>query len=476
MPLFDFYGENIFVVRAIYQCYNFSAGVGRMSIKSIEQAIYSNEEFLKELYIFKKDNWKKAKVSERIGIFKKIHEAVCNAAQQVPEKFVCVDFSDLDVKQDVIIGEKGVVFNKKMFTQTFSPYHIFYTYVFELGLENNIAKANAEGAKNDKNNRKFFLNNSCSIFDNWDNYYEREHSEFLYQPLTNESYKTAIKILYKFICYMHATYGMDDYIGSELANIMLDSFKKEKVDLRVAKNYKKMEEQYKTLDEEIKKQDELFDFLDDHPNFEGLEDNDFYFLLNTALVEGYDVGFRLELYREFIRRIFKNDEEAEKFNEYYTLAVTEENQNAVVFGETAYITEVTNELNLIVGRLLYYKVTNGLLDEIEDEDFKLEAMECLQYMDEVRGEDGLVTCKYLSNALAYMECKNYLNNYYYDLIKNSIKNNKIFNYGYPLISRSNFSKYEAYLKFTFDKDYMEVRKEQFASLKKEYEEKKGVKR
>jgi len=445
-----------------------------MNLKEIEKAIYNNEEMMFYMEILKKDNWNKAKPSKRFEFFKKLHEVVASSCEDVPSKFGATDFTELDLKQDVVVGEKGVVINKKCFSRQHNPYKIIYCYIFELFLIDNIRKAEEEDAADNKEKRKLFINNACSIFDNWDNYYDRKSKEFLYQPLTSESNKISLEFVYNLLKYMHKNYGMDDYIGKELADMMVDGFRKEKVQERVEKNYKKMEEKYKLYDEEIEKQDSLFKFLDDHPNFEGLEDNDFFFLLNTKLVEAYSIEFRAALYKEFVRRILKNEEKVNEFNASFTLGIIDDEDLAVVFGEDVIPTNIYNELNLIFIKLLYYKISNGILDEIKDDDFKLEAMECLEYMEELKDEDGEITCRYLGNAFAYVECKNYLLNYWYDLIEQSIKNNKIFNYGKPLLPSANFSKFDAYLKFAFDKDYEEVRKEQFSSLKEEYFEKKGA--
>ena len=101
-------------------------------------------------------------------------------------------------------------------------------------------------------------------------------------------------------------------------------------------------------------------------------------------------------------------------------------------------------------------------------------MECLEYMREVRNDEGYITCSYLGTAFAFIECKNYLFNYYFDVINDAIKNNSVFNSGAPTLNAVAFSKYETFLKFAHDKTYEEVRKEQFASLKEEVMKKRGA--
>lgn len=446
-----------------------------MNFNKINKAIYNDPELLMCMEILKEENWKKAKVSKRIEFFKKFHEVVSASDSSVPAKFLVVDFKDADIKQNIVVGEKGVAIDKRLFSRTISPYRIIASYMFEIGVVDNVVKGDSKSAEHSKNNRKYFVNNAQSIFNNWDNYFERESEEFMYQPISDDSYRASIAFVYKLLVHMHKTFGMDSYIGSELMDIMLEEFKKEESTKRVAKNYKIMEEQQKLYSEEIEKQDKLFEFLDDHPSFDDLEDEEFFFLLNTALIEGFSMEFRLFIYKEFARRAFKDEKLAEEFNENFTLAVTEDGQNVVIFGEEAFLADVHSEFGLVISNLFYSKVKNGCMFEIEDEDFKVEAMECLAYMEENQDDKGYVVCKYLTNALAYIECKNILLDYYYNLVNKSIKENKIINYGEPLFRRGDFSKYESYLEFTFNKKYEEVRKEQFASLKEKYNKMKGAK-
>jgi len=445
-----------------------------MKLREIERAMFTDKEFVKELEIIKRSNWKNTKMKERYGFFEKFHELVASIEKDVPSKLIPVDLSSEDLHQEIIFGTNGVVVDKRLFTQIRNPYVMLLKYIFELQLEQSrLATADSRKCKSEKG-RKNLVNYSESIFGDWDNFYARENGEFMYQPLTNESYKVAKKFAYDLLRFMNETYGMDNYIGEELSSIMLNDFAQENSDKRTEENYKKMEENYKLYDKENEMQKKLFDYLDDHFMLEGMDDTHFFSLFNTKLIENFEPEFRVYLYREFARKLLKDYDKVEELAESINLG-SYEGTDLIIIGETAVPVDVYGELGIVLDKIISIKTENLYLDEIDNDDLKLEAMECLEYMREVRDDEGYIQCNYLANAFAFMEVKNTLIIHYYNVINQAIKNNNVFNTGKPVLTVKPFSKYEAFLKFTHGLTYEEVRKEQFASLKDEVMKKRGAK-
>lgn len=448
-----------------------------MDVKKIKKSLFSDEMFLTILPILKYDNWRKASYTKKLEFFKVMNKAVSRVSDELKDKVASFDFSEMNdevFEQNIVVAEKGILIDKSILTKKINPYSIIASYFFELFYVDKIEKG--EYSKSSKY-EKYKVNAAASIFKQWDNLYSRHNPEFNHQPITIDSNKESLSIVYDLLKYMHDNYGMDNYIGGELAGIMLDQFADTKNDKKTEDNYLKMKENYALLEKEEDNWKKVTDFLDDHQEFKDFSDEEFYSLFNDYLICGFDDEFRIEMYAEFVRRNIINDEE--KIKEFINNMKIGECEIGSVFmyGDKAVATPLENEFNIFMDKFLSFKIANLLVHEIDDEDFILHANECLEYMNETKDkEDGTITCRYLGEAFSYIELKNKLINYYYDKINNYIKNSKIFSIGYPALRNPKFSKYEAYLKFAFNKSYEEVRKEQFATLKDEYLEKKGAKK
>ena len=119
------------------------------------------------------------------------------------------------------------------------------------------------------------------------------------------------------------------------------------------------------------------------------------------------------------------------------------------------------------------KLREGLVTDIDDKKFLDEAKLCYEYMEELQSEERNVEVEYLANALVYYDYRSMVIDSYYKKIEKAIKNSKFYNKGLPAIDKADFSKYEAFLDFAYNKTYDEVKKEQFASLENRYNKKIG---
>ena len=447
-----------------------------MELKLVEEAIYNDEELLEILPMLKKANWDKALPLKRQEFFQKLHEVIASTDESLPPILGSAELIEA-MDKSIYVGPNAILLDKSYFNKKLNPYKILQAYFFELILDSYIEATESSDEKDKSVDQRFRVNYLASPFGDWCNYYDRDSDKFFFQPLTNEAFKLANKITYNLIKYMHEKYGMDDYIGSAVSDIMLSEFGQKRKDSEVEQNYQEMLKNYKKYLIETKTVQNIMDVLQEYEDFSLLSDDDFYFVFNDKLIGQFDVSARLVLYSEFINRALKGYKNMEELYNCIYITKAEDGREVLVIDGKAYYVSVENELNLILKKVFSVKIGNLLLDELEDEDFKLEACECYEYLSELKDENNMVDSKYLGNAYAYIECLSYLSEYYRNIIARSIKNNKLFNEGEPIVNRGNFSKYDAYLSFTFDKEYEEVRRLQFATLKEQYEaKKKGAKR
>lgn len=474
MPFFPLLSKNIFVVSNKFGCYNFIARLIDVRIQDLEKALYDNEEFMEKLSMLQQKNWDKAKPEERLAFFGIIQKQF---SALNPKFSQTVAVADLDgFGQRVLFGTKNAVFEEELFKNKINPYSILFSYIFEIVLDNYLLDLQNNDFSNEDVDAKFVINFSDSNFtDSWSNYYDRKSEKFYYQPITYKAYDRSKEFLYRLLQYMNNNYGMDDYIGSEISSFMLESFAASKKKKKVEENYKIMEENYKLLDEEADSIESLFDYVDSIDDFSKLTDDEFYFLFNIKLMDKFDAESRLLLYKEFISRALKDFGDLETLLNDLDLCDTDEGSLLCVNDEQI-PTRVESELGLVMELILSIKFKENILFEIESEEAKKEIVECYKCCLEIMDESGAVNLPYLANALPHIEAKNYIVNYYYNKIQNSINNNDIFKGGYPLLINGDFSKYDAYLEYMFNKNYEEVRKLQFEQIKKDYEIKKGGRR
>ena len=119
------------------------------------------------------------------------------------------------------------------------------------------------------------------------------------------------------------------------------------------------------------------------------------------------------------------------------------------------------------------KLYHNLCTEIPDKKFLDDAKLCYEYINELKDDDGCVTCNYLSNAYSYYEYRNKMIDIYYKKFAQAISKNKYYNEGNPYLYRADFSRYEAYLNFAFNMDFETVKKLQFDELETAYSKKIG---
>ena len=445
-----------------------------MRIQDLEKALYNNEEFMRKLSILQQKNWDSAKPEERLAFFGIIQKQFAALNPKYSETVAICDLEGFG--QKVLLGPQNAVFEEDLFKNKINPYSIMFSYIFEIVLDNYLMDLENNDFSNKDIDERFIINYSDSNFsDSWNNYYDRLNEKFYYQPITDKAYDRTKDFLYRLLQYMNNNYGMDDYIGEEVSAFMLESFAASKKKKKVEDNYKIMEKNYKSLDDEADALEKLFEFIDNVEDFSELSDDDFYFFFNVKLIDKFLPELRLALYKEFVSRALKDFEDLEVLLDDLDLRNTDDGSVLCVNGAEM-PTTIDHEFALIMELVMSVKFKTGILPEIENEEEKNEIIECYRYCYEIMDENGCVTLNYLANALPHIEAKNYLINYYHNKIMHSIENNNIFKGGYPLIVKGNFSKYDAYLEYMFNKNYEEVRKLQFEKVKKEYEIKKGGRR
>jgi len=443
-----------------------------MNIKDLEKAMYNDEEFVKYLPLLTKEYWKKAKPNKRLKFFSELQRIISGLDSNFPKNIEMVEFQP-GAEQNLYVTEDSVIVNEVLFKRTINPYSVILNYMFELEIVNNFAKAlDDEFAKTEKG-RRIKINVQESAIREWDNFFSRKNQEFYNQPIVVESVKDASDFTYNLMQYMHKNYGMDEYIGNKLSDLMINSFKDEKVAKKTEENFKIMEARVALRDEEEEKLNAYFDYMSDL-DFNEISDTEFFGFFNMKLMNITNEETLFFLFYKFIERELKGFEGLDEILDGFSMGYNENDEVVVTldgftFIEQSYMDTFEDLVNFVIN----VKLSNNLCKEIEDKKFLEEAKQCYDYLNELQNEEGSVYVDYLQNALSYYEYRNFMKENYYNKMVEGIKNNKFFDKGIPYLSKSNYSKYEAYLNFAFGITFDEAKKQQLASLQKQYNEKMG---
>lgn len=443
-----------------------------MNIRKLEKELYNDEEFLKCLPILKEENWKKATAAQRMKIFKEIQRVVANVDNYFPTKIIKEkDLFEELIYQNIAVCRDIVAIKEELLTKTYNPYVVITNYMLELAIEKNYSVCDAPNKAKSEKEKMFVVNYACSMFGEWNNHFDRQSKNFFFQPIVSKASDDAQLFTYDLLKYMHKKYGMDNYIGEQVSNLMTSSFDRERRNKIVDENYKVMAERFNKINEEVEKLNELIDYCNENIKEENSE---FLFsLFNYKVICNLDDDFRVNLYKWFCKTTLQGYSELDEILNSISIVKDEEGNNILIVGNKGIIADEGYEINGLMEYIASLKIANDLLWEIEDEKLKSEAKECFKYFMEIKDDNDQVECDYMGKAFAYTECRTALINYYNDVINENIKKNEIFNDGYSSLQREDDSKMEAFLQFTFDKSYDEVRKLQFDALKEKVVRKGG---
>ena len=446
-----------------------------MNFKEVEKLMYEDEEFLEWLPIIVEENWKAARPNEKLGFFAQLQRLVHKVNEIYPEQVAAVEMEP-GVDQHIVLYDDCLYMDKLLFTRSISPYEIMANYFFELAIVDFFVLRNDKEFIETELGRKIVINADESLIGEWDNYFGRKNENFFVQPITRESSKIARGILYNLLKYMDSNYGMDKYIGSKVSNLMIGSFRDEKMDEETEKNFKEMAARsLKKLDER-KELDALNEYLN-NADYDNMSDDEFYALFNKKIIgvlELPTIGF---LFKKFAQRELAGFEDLDKALANYGLGLDEEKGIYIDINELRiYVNSYQQAFYNFLISINNLKLSHGLVTEIDDKEFLEEAKLCYGYMLGLTDGKGHMECDYLPSAFTYYEYRNKMVDIYYNKINDAIKKSKFYSDGSPCTYAGDFSKYEAYLKFAFDKSYDEVKKEQFEKLEKDFLAKNGGKR
>ena len=446
-----------------------------MNFKEVEKLMYEDEEFLEWLPILVEENWKAARPNEKLGFFAQLQRLVHKVNEIYPEEVAAVEMEP-GVDQHIVLYDDCLYMDKMLFTRSISPYEIIANYFFELAIVDFFVLRNDEEFVKTELGRKIVINADESLIGEWDNYFGRKNENFYVQPITRESSKITRGILYNLLKYMDANYGMDKYIGSKVSNLMIGSFRDDKMDEETEKNFKEMEARSLKKPEEKKALDELKEYLN-NADYENMSDEEFYGLFNKkiiGLLEFETVGF---LVKKLAMRELKGHEKMNEILSNYGMGIEEDNGLYVDINNLRiYVNSYQQALHNFLISLCNLKLSEDRVTEIDDKEFLEEAKLCYGYMLGLTDGKGHMECDYLPSAFTYYEYRNKMCDIYYNKINEAIKKSKFYSDGSPCLYSGDFSKYEAYLQFAFGKSYDEVKKEQFEKLEKDFLAKNGGKR
>ena len=446
-----------------------------MELNKIIKEFLESEEFAVYAPILKEENWKKATPKKRLKFLNAINDKVCEYIEEFPNKVKMGEFEP-NALQTFVILEDMVVVNEEALNNTCNPYNILCQYFFEVAFVYYAAKTSDEEFVKTEKGRRMEINTLESMTGEWDNLLPRYNEEFLYQPITFDSWHVSNKIAYRLMQHMHKTYGMDKYIGDTLTSLMLSSFDEQKRRERVEKNFKVMEENARKCAEEQEKLDAYFDYMNEL-DFDSISDEEFYGFFNSKILSISNEDTLQFLFMKFIERELKDCEGVEEILNNFAIGEHEEYGKFIYIKGKAIIVESFQDAFFnVVLFVSNVKLAENKCPEFKDEKLLEDAKLCYDYLIELQDEGGAVEVKYLENALSYYDYRSFMINYYYEKIKEAIKNNKYYNEGKPYLTRVIDSKYEAYLDFAYGKTFEEVRQEQFVDLQEQYYKKIGGKR
>lgn len=438
-----------------------------MDFSKLEKLMYEDEEFLEWLEILVEENWKASTPKERLGFFTKLEELINKVDETYPLEVIATEM-DPQEDQSIIFYEDCVYMDKRLVTRKISPYEIITNYFFELAIVNYvILSANEEFAKTELG-KKICLNLDTSLLGEWTNYFGRRNENFFVQPLIRESAKIARKMTYNLLKYMDENYGMDKYIGNKISNLMIGSFRDEKMEEETNKNLLEMTERSSKKEQEKENLMKLQKYLE-NVNWDELSDDEFYALFNDKILNVLEIDAVGGLFSKYVQRELKGFEKLKDVLGNYALGEDKENGLYIDINNLRiFVKNYSQAFDNLIVSLNNIKLAEGLDTGIEDEEFLKNARVCYEYIIEIMNEESQFECDYLPNAFSYYEYKNMMVIKSYNRIKEAIKKSDIFKDGKPCMSNGDFSKYEAYLAFTFGKTYDEVKKEQFEKLEKDF--------
>lgn len=442
-------------------------------IEKLEEKLYS-EEFKPYLKMFTKDCWGNSKRSKKIEFFSMLHQIIAEIDELVPQKFDACNLKKMGIESQVFyFGEDSFIADPKFFYKESNPYRLFYTFIFELAFFKKY-NSNFENVKTDEEEKRVYINTTMSSFDDWSNYFPRLSEDFNFQPITFYSNREAYNAAYKLLKYVYKNYGMDNYVGDYMSALMLKNFREQEEKKKTEENYKIMEERlYAMIPVEEEKLQIINDWLSENiSKLNELDDLTFYSLLNYKIMVNCTEKNLYYINKEFFARLLKGYDKLDELMKDFCLADSEIGRGILVDGKM-YVSDWENMPSMLLSLAISYKYKHNLFFEIDDEELVNKAIESKVYLDDVENKDYY---EYLSSAYACVELNYRVFNYYYKLIIKGIENSKLLNYGESLISESVFSKDEVFLNYTYGKTYGDVEKEQFESLKKQYEKKNGVKK
>lgn len=438
-----------------------------MEFKDVEIAMYKDEEFLKYLPLLQKEYWKKAPWGKRIKIFDELQRIINNIDDTFPKEVEIFEKQPSD-DQNIIVTTDAVLIEEDLLNKTVNPYFLIELYVFEIELMNNWNKLEDEDFTKTEKGNKIAINGAESITGDWDNYMSRNNIEFFAQPVTWESTKVAKGVTYNLMKYMHKNYGMDDYIGGAVSDLMIDSFKIKAMEERVEKNYKAMEERVVNSKDDMEKLNKYFNYMNTL-DYENISDEEFFALFNKKLMERYNEEILCYLFAIFIKRELKGYDNLDLILREVSIGECEDDKKFLLVGGQPLIgndyQEVFTDLIVLVSTI---KLLDNLCTEINDKEFLNEARECYTYMNELSDEKGELYLPYSENATSYNEYKMLMIEHYYNKIKKGIENSKFYNEGVPFMNYAIPSKCEAYLSFAFDQSFDEIKKIQLDTLQEQY--------
>ena len=443
-----------------------------MDFEKVEKAMYKDEEFIKFLPLLKEEYWKKATPKQRLKFFEELQRVIHGQEELFPVKVTPVEWDDAYM-QSVIMTEDEVLMDERLLKKTFNPYSLFSNYIFELQLVNNIMLAENEEFIKTEKGRRININVQESMLGDWDNFYDRRTEEFYYQPIVRDSVKVSTSMTYRLLKYMNKKYGMDRFVGEKVSGLMLSSFQDYKEDERVEKNFKVMEENAIKGIEEKKKLDSFFDSMND-ADLSLLSDEEFFGFFNEKILNICNEETLCYLFGQFTERMLRGYKDLDKVIESIIVGESEEYGKFIQFGDN--LIGIQSFKDAFYNLFIYIcnlKLYHNLCTEIPDKKFLDDAKLCYEYINELKDDDGCVTCNYLSNAYSYYEYRNKMIDIYYKKFAQAISKNKYYNEGNPYLYRADFSRYEAYLNFAFNMDFETVKKLQFDELETAYSKKIG---
>lgn len=437
-----------------------------MDLKKLEEKIYS-EDFAPLLRFLTKEEWEKLTCKQKMSFLAELQVFINSIDASFPKGVYRGDFKKIGIEnQFVYCGSDGILVDNSLVVKSkMSSYTLLMIYLYEIMLSYHAKKA-INNVIEDEKDQEMFINTRASYFGEWSNFYGRKSENFGYQPLTYYTSRQVEDFMWNLVAYMNKNYGMDKYLGKCAYDLMDMGISDSKVKEKCDENYQKMKKvYYDNIDKEnaIIKNYDVF-IKNDLTNLKEFNDDDFYSLFSKHFIDICNDQTRFCLYKEFISRVLNDYDKVDELVNGFGLGESEKYGHGMVFNKQFFKCREEKEFDVLIDRIIDFKLSNGLLKEIEDEKYREEVIETFNYLNLVaESKEKISSC--ISTGYAAIEAVHFYYDYYYNLVKNAIEINGKFKGSVPANTKGFFSKKETYLRFVYDRSYERIKEIQFKELK-----------